>query len=80
MGNTFKFKYIDYRTYVRDGQERAIITAWCSFGYAVTLFTSGKKLIEIQDFIKKNNTNDISQFVNVYYNTKDNKFSYNIKK
>ena len=80
MENTFKFKYIDYRTYVKDGTERAIITAWCSFGFAITLFTTAKKLVEIQDFTKKNNTNDITSFINVYYDIKEEKFKYNIKK
>ena len=80
MENCFKFKYLDAITYTKDNKEKALIKAYCNFGFVVKFYTTATKLSEIEDFMQDNNFDDISSFVVVRYDTDKNKFDYYIKK
>ena len=79
--NSFRFKYIDMKDFVKGDKKYVRIITYCSFGYIVNLFTTPEKALKLNDIIQKDKNYDISQYINVFYDNKSDKFAYiiNIK-
>lgn len=74
----FEFKFIDLKTYKKDGVEKAVIVAYCNFGFVVNLYCSKDKAIDVKTYAL-NNKNDITSLVSVFYNSQSQKFYYALK-
>lgn len=73
--SSFKFTLLDVSYYTKDNVKRSIITCYCSYGFIVRLFSTedkGKKIIELS----KNPNFDMTQYISVSYNSKEDKFIY----
>lgn len=73
--NTFNFSLIDIVPFKKGDTKMARIVCYCSYGFLVNLFTTEQKAVIIKEKAKNNNGN-ITNFVAVFYDNKENKFKY----
>lgn len=78
--SSFNFKLIDTTEYLskKDNKIKALITAYCSYGFLVKIYTSKENKDKILELSKQNNFN-LTNYVGIVYDNATEKFRYFIK-
>lgn len=74
--NEFQFKLVDMKEFIKGDKHFYRIVAYCNFGFIVNFFTTPEKAMKLNDIVQKDKNNDISNYVNVFYDNKKQSFAY----